>query len=228
MGTITRALANNITTGGVVASSGISNTSVSAVTSLPSGADVGDLVLLSTQTASASSSLSFTSGIDSTYDTYCFRYIAVHPSNSTDAQWSFQASTNGGSSYGVAVVSTNFRAYHFENNAGSALQSRSADAEDGLSGETTYQTLGYQGGAVADENCSGELWLYSPSSTTYVKHFLSTNGMVGYDSGNGGFQQNTYVAGYFNTTSAINAIDFKFATGNIDAGTIKLFGVKKS
>jgi len=227
MGTRITSLANNFDTTGKLKAAGINNASLSGITALPSGV-AGKMTLLSTQTASASASLSFTSGIDSTYDAYCFKYIAVHPSNSTDAQWTFQASTDGGSSYGVAVVSTNFRAYHFENDAGASLQSRSADSEEGRSNETTYQPLGYQGGAVADENCSGELWLYNPSSTTYVKHFLSRNALVGYDSGNGGFQQDVHCAGYFNTTSAIDAIDFKFATGNIDDGTIKLYGVSTS
>lgn len=228
MGSIKRSFANNVTTSGVITSSAVNNTTVSNVTSLPSAVSAGDMILISEQTASSSSSISFTSGIDSTYDTYCFRYIAVHPSNSTDAQWSFQASTNGGSSYGVAVVSNHFRAYHFENDAGTSLQNRSSDSEEGRSNETTYQPLGYQGGAVADENCSGELWLYIPSSTTYAKHFMSTNCLMGYDSGNGGFQQNIFCSGYFNTTSAIDAIDFKFSTGNIDSGTIKLYGVKTS
>ena len=228
MGTRITSLANNFDTTGKLKAAGINNASLSGITALPAGANAGKMTLLSTQTASASSSLSFTSGLDSTYDAYCFKYVNVHPSNTTDAQWTFQTSTDGGSSYGVAVVSTAFRAYHFENDAGTSLQSRSADSEEGRSNETTYQPLGYQGGAVADENCSGEIWLYNPSSTTYVKHFISTNCIVGYDSGNGGFLQNYYVAGYFNTTSAINAVDFKFDTGNIDAGTIKLYGVSTS
>src|SRR6056300_775438 len=113
MGTITRALANNITTGGVVSASGISNTSVSAVTSLPAGCDVGDFVLISEQTASASASLSFTSGIDSTYDAYCFKYVNVHP-GTDNVTLQFQGSTDGGSNYSTTMTTTVFIAKHHE------------------------------------------------------------------------------------------------------------------
>ena len=220
MGTITRALANNITTGGVVASSGISNTSVSAVTSLPAGIDVGDLVLLSTQTASASSSLSFTSGIDSTYDAYCFKFINLHPSND-NASFTFQGSTNGGSSYGVTITSTYLQAFHFENNSGANVEY--ASAKD-LAQSTSYQNLLTGQGNDADQNCSGELWLFNPASTTYVKHFIANSNSA--DASD--ISINQIPAGYFNTTSAINAINFQMSSGNIDAGTIKLFGVKKT
>lgn len=196
----------------------------------PASNPSGSLVLIKSITASASASISFVNGssdvvLDSTYKAYKFVYKNMHPSNSTDAQWQFQGSTDTGSTFATSMTTTNFRAYHFENDAGNSLQSRSADTDDGQSNDTNYQTLGYQGGAVADENCSGELWLFNPSSTTYVKHFISNNGLMGYDSGNGGFQQNSYCAGYFNTTSAIDGISFKFATGNIDDGTISLYGL---
>ena len=180
---------------------------------------------LATLTASSSGTLNFTSSIDNTYNIYKFRFINMHGSQSSDAQWSFQGSTDSGSNYNTAMVTTVFRAYHFENDAGAALQSRSADNEEGQSGETAYQPLGYQGGAVADENCSGELFLFNPSSTTFMKHFISRNAAQGYDSGNGGFQQDYHVAGHFNTTSAIDAISFKFSTGNIDSGTIEMYGI---
>ena len=180
---------------------------------------------LQTLTASGNTTRSFTSGIDNTYNIYKFRWINIHPSHNQDAQWSFQGSTDSGSNYNVAMVTTSFRAYHFEGDSGAALQSRSADNEEGQSGETAFQPLGYQGGAVADENCSGELFLFSPSSTTFAKHFICRNAAQGYDSGSGGFQQDYHVAGYFNTTSAIDAIRFKFSTGNIDSGTIEMYGI---
>ena len=180
---------------------------------------------LQTLTASGNTTRSFTSGIDNTYNIYKFRWINIHPSHNQDAQWSFQGSTDSGSNYNIAMVTTSFRAYHFEGDSGAALQSRSADNEEGQSGETAFQPLGYQGGAVADENCSGELFLFSPSSTTFAKHFICRNAAQGYDSGSGGFQQDYHVAGYFNTTSAIDAIRFKFSTGNIDSGTIEMYGI---
>ena len=180
---------------------------------------------LATLTASSSGTLNFTSSIDNTYNIYKFRFINMHGSQSSDAQWSFQGSTDSGSNYNTAMVTTVFRAYHFEGDSGAALQSRSLDNEEGQSGETAYQPLGYQGGAVADENCSGELFLFDPSSTTFVKHFMCRNAAQGYDSGSGGFQQDYHVAGYFNTTSAIDAISFKFSAGNIDSGTIEMYGI---
>ena len=220
MGTITRALANNITTGGVVSASGISNTSVSAVTSLPAGCDVGDFVLISEQTASADASLSFTSGLDSTYDAYCFRFTNCHPATDSTT-FHFQGSIDGGSSYGVTMTSTLFDAQHDEADTSTFLgYLTSLD----LAQSTSYQSLCAGLGNGGDENCSGELWLYNPSSTTYVKHFIANMNRTNHND----YSINTFIAGYFNTTSAINAIDFKMASGNIDAGTIKLFGVKKS
>ena len=199
------------------------NNSLSAITSTPSGVGGGSLNLISTQTASSSSTISFTSGLDSTYKEYLFKFIDIH--GSEDDKF-FQVNfRDGGTDYDATKTTTVFRAYHFETAGNPALQSRSADNEEGQSGETAYQPLGYQGGAVADENCSGELFLFDPSSTTFVKHFMCRNAAQGYDSGSGGFQQDYHVAGYFNTTSAIDAVSFKFSAGNIDSGTIEMYGI---
>ena len=225
MGTITRALANNITTGGVVSASGISNTSVSAVTSLPAAA-VGDFVLISEQTASADASLSFTSGLDSTYDAYCFKFINIHLSHTSNADFGFQGSTDGGSNYNTTITSTFFDAFHYENDSSTGLRYLGGTRD--LAQETGYQSISVNTSSQdADQSMSGELWLYNPSSTTYVKHFMATINTAS-DGGADDFTDNSYVAGYFNTTSAINAIDFKHPSGNIDDGTIKLFGVKKT
>jgi len=219
MGIITRALANNITTGGVVASSGVSNTSVSAVTTLPSGIELNDTFqLISTQTASASASISFTSGLDSTYDVYCFRFFDIHGSID-DKNFTFQGSTDGGSNYNTTIMSTHIAAYHDE--AGTSANFGYETGRD-LDQSTSYQPLAGRVGADNDQQVSGELWLYRPDSTTQVKHFLSTSNSAYYSD----YSFNQFVAGYFNTTSAIDAIDFKMASGNIDAGTIKLFGVR--
>jgi len=220
MGSITRSLANNITTGGVILPAGITNASVSAVTSFANAIVAPTLVLLSTQTASASATISFTTGLDSTYDEYIFKFIDIHPA--TDGvEFTFNGSTDSGSNYNVTKTTTYFLAEHNEadNSTGLTYQT----ARD-LAQSTGFQDLGVDIGNANDEASSGTLTLFNPSSTTYVKHFICTLQQA---------HQNDlslvgYVAGYFNTTSAINAIQFKMNSGNIDDGVIKLYGVKKS
>jgi hypothetical protein len=193
------------------------NNSISNVTSfsqIPSGSPV----LLSTATASGSSSISFTSGIDSTYDVYQFEFINIHPSNDV-AEFRFQGSTDGGSSYGVTITSTAILSQHDEADTTTSL---AYNASKDLAQSTGDQVLINEIGNGADENGSGNLYLFNPSSTTYVKHWLSrTSNYQGDD-----YIQDRYFAGYFNTTSAINAIIFRMNTGNIDAGTIKMYGIK--
>ena len=219
MGSITRGLSNNITTGGVILPAGITNASVSAVTSF-ANASGGTLILLSTQTASASATISFTTGLDSTYDEYIFKFINIHPAN--QSLFTFQGSTDSGSNYGVTITSSFFRAFHNEADTDTALN---YDTASDLAQSTNFQRFGDNLGNGNDESCSGTLTLFNPSSTTYVKHFISTNNMY---SQTGSYSINSYLAGYFNTTSAINAIQFKMSSGNIDDGIIKLYGVKKS
>ena len=184
------------------------------VTGEPSGA----LTLLQTQTASGVSSISFTTGIDSTYDEYWFIYNNFHPQTDV-AQLGFQASTNGGSSYGVTMTSTNFTTLHNEAD-NDTWQGYSATRDLAQSTSYPIATDGY--GNDNDQCGVGELWLFNPSSTTYVKHFLHIDNC--YNANN--YSCRSDHAGYFNTTSAINAINFKFNTGNIDAGYIQMFGVK--
>ena len=173
--------------------------------------------LIATQTASASSSLSFTSGIDSTYDVYEFVFTNMHPATNA-ANFTFQVNAAGGSGFNETMTTTFFRAYHNEANTATALFL--ATAQDQAQG-TAYQQLFHEVGNSGDESMSGIMTLYAPSSTTYVKHFVSrTNGYYAAD-----FTTDAFVAGYINTTSAIDEIDFKFSSGNIDAGTIKMFGV---
>jgi hypothetical protein len=218
MGSITRSLANNITTSGVILPAGITNASVSAVTSF-ANASGGTLILLSTQTASSSATISFTTGLDSTYDEYIFKFINVRPA--TDGEWLvFQGSTNGGSSYGVAITSTNFVAYNNESIAVSALGYFTAND---LAQSTSYQRFGFETGSLSDECLSGSLQLFNPSSTTYVKHFIAR--VNSYHPDNYSADGNT--AGYFNTTSAINALQLKMESGNIADGVFKLYGVNK-
>jgi len=184
---------------------------------LDAGVPTGSLILLSTQTASASASISFTSGIDSTYDSYVFKFIDIHPATD-QAHFTFNGSTDGGSNYNVTKTSTYFQSFHAENDTDSGL---SYYTDSDLAQSTSYQRLNRFMGNDNDQSCVGMLHLFNPSSTTFVKHFISINNMVTHDNLN----YNPYVAGYFNTTSAINAIQFKFSSGNIDDGIIKMYGV---
>jgi len=219
MGTITRGLSNNITTGGVILPAGITNASVSAVTSF-ANAPAGTLVLISTQTASSSATISFTTGLDSTYDEYIFKFINCHPSVD-GAFFEFNMSTDSGSNYNVTKTTTAFEAYHLEDDT----QAGVAYATNlDLAQSTVFQVFGNHTGNDNDQNISGTITLFNPSSTTYVKHFISTiNSTMSND-----YMVNDFVAGYGNTTSAINAIRFRFSSGNIDDGIIKMYGVKKS
>jgi hypothetical protein len=218
MGTITRSLANNITTGGVILPAGITNSSVSAVTSF-ANAPSGTLVLISTQTASNSATISFTTGLDSTYDEYQFKFINIAP-RTDGVNFTFNLSSDSGTNYNVTKTTTFFRAYHDEADIDTLLQYRAA--ED-LAQSTSFQNLSFEAGNGADESMSGSLNLFNPSSTVYVKHFISINNYYL----NINYSVNTFVAGYANTTSAVNAIRFQMSSGNFD-GTIKLYGVKKS
>jgi hypothetical protein len=216
---IALSLGNNLTTGGIFKPTAVNNTSVNNVTDFAGIAGGGTLVLLSTQTASASASISFTTGIDSTYDEYVFKFINIHPS-AEPVNFLFNMSTDGGSNYNVTKTTTYFRAYHSEADS----TNFEYDTGNDLAQSTSYQMLAQAPGTDNDQSFSGYLHLFSPSSTTYVKHFISSTNTAFYADAN----INDFIAGYGNTTSAINAIDFKFASGNIDDGIIKMYGVAKS
>ena len=178
----------------------------------------GNLVLISTQTASSSASISFTSGIDSTYKEYIFKFIDIHLQND-EQDFTFNLSVDGGSNYNVAKTSTFFRAFHLEDDSSQNLfYTIGGDLAQG----TGVQNLTHSGiGNGNDESFAGTLQLFDPSSTTFVKHYMSNCNT--YQGSNASY--NTYAAGYGNTTSAVNAIQFKMSSGNIDAGTIKMYGV---
>ena len=182
----------------------------------------GSLILLSTQTASASASISFTSGLDSTYDSYVFKFINIHPSGNSP-HFTFNLSTDGGSNYNVVKTTTAFLAQHREDGS---FHEFIYDTSDDLAQSTAYQTFiaGGNFGGDADECLGGTLQLFNPSSTTYVKHFIAVDNFV--TSAATPDSNNTFIAGYGNTTSAVNAIQFKMASGNIDDGIIKMYGVK--
>ena len=174
-----------------------------------------DLKLLSTQTASNSASVSFTSGIDSTYDLYIFKFIEINPATDI-VNFRFQGSIDGGSGYGVTKTTTAFWTAHAETDASEFEYRTSQD----LAQSTSPQQLTVYAGNGADENASGELYLFAPSSTTYVKQFYST---VNYYQNNN-YTTELFIGGYFNTTSAINAMQFTMSSGNFD-GVIKMYGL---
>jgi hypothetical protein len=216
MSAIARNAANNITTAGVFTADAITNASVTGITVLANAED--GITLISSQTASASASISFTTGIDSTYKAYKFVFVNIHPAtNSADLTLNF--STDGGSNYNVTKTTTWFRSAH--NEAGTSAFGYSTFFD--LAQSTSNQVFIYQIGNGADENGSGELTLFNPSSTTYVKHFITrTNSYLQPDN----YSADVYVAGYANTTSAVNAVRFQMSSGNIDAGTIYMYGIK--
>ena len=190
------------------------NNSLSSITALPASISGGGLNLISTQTASSSSSLSFTSGIDSTYKEYVFKFINIHPSAGSNAK--FQVNFRDGSSaFDATKTTTKFEAYHAEAD-GSALQYQTGQD---LAQSTAYQSLNEVGNS-ADDCMVGELYLFEPSSDTFAKHFISRTQSV-----NSAVSKDNYIAGYCNTTSAIDGLDFKFSSGNIDSGTIIMYGV---
>ena len=195
----------------------ISNNSLSAISTLPSSIPTGALTLLSTQTASSSASIEFTSGIDSTYSSYVFKFINIHPATD-QADFQFQGSTDSGSTYATTITSTSFRAYHNEAGSDTLL---SYDGDRDLAQSTSFQHLISDIGNDNDQSGSGTLQLFNPSSTTFVKHFIST---VNKYQGNN-YNDNQFNAGYFNTTSALTNIKFQMSSGNIDDGTIYMFGV---
>ena len=216
MGAIARNIANNITTSGVFTSNAITNSSVTGITVLAGVSD--GMTLISSQTASSSASISFTTGIDSTYKAYKFVCVNMHPAND-NAEFQFNLSTNSGSTYVVTKTTTMFRALHDEGGTGGSLGYQTAFD---LAQSTGFAFLSEQIGFDADQASSGSLTLFNPSSTTYVKHFISDFNC----STDINVTMRNLGAGYGNTTSAVNAVQFKMDSGNIDAGTIYMYGIK--
>ena len=198
--------------------------SIAAITEIAASAK-DDMVLIKTLTASTSATLDFVDGssdvvLDNTYPIYLFKFINIH--NQTNAKYlSFQVSIDTGSSYGVAITSTHFRAYHYEDGTAAAVEYVGGDD---LANGTGIQHIGQDIGVNNDDSTSGELWLYNPSSTTFVKHFMArTSNCVSTPTA-----QDAFTGGYVNTTSAVDAVQFSISSGNMDSGTIKLYGIKDS
>jgi len=189
-------------------------------------ASLGSMVHIKTLTASSSGTLSFVDGADSvvlddTYPIYKFEFINIHPAtNGTTFQ--FNLSTDSGSNYNVTKTTTAFRPFHYESDGTDFAYETYEDLAQGTGFQTICQNLGN----ANDENSGGSLTLFNPSSTTYVKNFISRTSM----SHNASYPANVcwFIGGYGNTTSAVDAVRFQMASGNIDAGKIKLYGIKDS
>ena len=195
----------------------LNNNGVKDATAFGSITGLGNLVFISKQTASSSANVSFTSGINSTYKEYIFFFYNMHPA--TDgANLTFNLSTDGGSNYNVTKTTTAFNAYHGESGSPAGLD---YDTGDDLAQSTNYQTIATAIGSDDDQNTSGYLHLFDPSNDTFVKHFIAKSNVTNLNDRS----VNCLTAGYGNTTSAVDAIDFKMSSGNIDAGTISLYGV---
>ena len=195
----------------------LNNRSVKDATAFGSITSLGELTFISKQTASASATIDFTSGIDSTYKEYIFFFKDIHPATN-DVQFSFQGSTDSGSTYGVTMTTSFFNAYHNESDSATNLGYRTV--ED-LAQSTSFQRFQSNYGNGADESGCGFLHLFNPSSTVHVKHFISRSS--NYHAAN--YAIDNFIGGYFNTTSAIDAIQFKMSSGNTDSGDIILFGL---
>ena len=191
-------------------------------------ASLGSMVHIKTITASSSGTVSFVHGSSSvvfnnTYPVYCIKGIQIHPSSSDEL--GFNGSIDTGSNYNVTKTTTHFYVIHAENGTqGHIYYNASEDTAQG----TGFQNLtsASQIGTGNDDCADGELWIFNPSSTTYVKHFWARFPYM--DSRSPQYVYDCFTAGYFNTTSAIDAVQFKMGSGNIDAGTFKLYGIKDS
>ena len=189
----------------------------SGVMSGMNSAFAGALNLLSTQTASNAASVSFTTGIDSTYDVYIFKFVDVNPA-SDGAEFQWQANAVGASGFNETITSTYYLARHTED--GNTTTGPAYDPGNDQDQGTAYQYIAQGVGSEADESAVGELFLFNPSSTTYVKQFYSTSAMTQ----SGTQAAHDFSGGYINTTAAIDEISFKFSTGNLDA-VIKMYGL---
>ena len=188
-----------------------------AIMGVAGTAAAADVVLLHDTDYSNVATASITSGITSTYGEYIFKFYNINPATDS-ADFSFQCSTDGGSSYGLTITTTYFECYHAEDDSATNL---GYSAGQDLEQSTSFQGMSFDIGSGADESTAGELHIFNPSSTTYVKHFYGVSNVYGLNN----FTIQEFYAGYFNTTSDIDAIQFKMNTGNFD-GTIKMWGVK--
>ena len=203
----------------------LNNRGVRSATTFGSITGLGSMTFIKKLTASSSATISFVDGssdvvLDDTYKEYLFTFNNIHPSSDGN-RFLFQGSTNTGTGYGVNITSTFFKAFHDEGDSSTGV---SYDANNDLAQSTSFQQLNLDAdlGADNDQSLSGTLQIFNPSSTTFVKHFIATTNF----NHSGDYTIQCFIAGYFNTTSAVDAIQFKMNSNNIDAGDICLYGIK--
>ena len=201
----------------------LNNRGVRSATDIGGTTSLGSWVFIKKLTASSDSTISFVDGtsdvvLDDTYKEYVFTFNNIHPENEGDGvKFSFNFSVDTGSNYNVAKTTSVFRAYHNESDASGLGYRTGSDLAQG----TGFQELGDDINAGDGDECtSGYLHLFDPSSTTFVKHFIASNNIH-----STGQTKNFYTAGYGNTTSAVDAVQFKMSADNIDAGDICLYGI---
>ena len=182
---------------------------------------VGAMNLISTQTASSDSTIDFTSGIDDTYDEYVFKFIDIHP-ETDKANFQFQVDTGTNTNYNQTMTTTFFVSYNQEDSGATGV---AYDGDHDQAQGTAFQNIAKEINGDNDGCGSGTLHLFNPSSTTFVKHFICRSQVYVAPSSGTDFSQDMYFAGYVNTTTALTRVRFKFSSGDIDAGTIKLYGV---
>jgi hypothetical protein len=195
------------------------NRALTAITALPTAAALtdGNLTLLTTATASSSSTLDFTSSINSTYNSYLFKFYDIHPSANAKSL-TFQTDTGTNTNYNITCTTTAIKAYHNEGDSETEL---GYDTQYDAAQSTSFINLAEEIMSNNDSSVSGTLTIFNPSSSTFVKHFMSDmHGMR-----NDVYAWRFMKAGYFNTTTALTRFQFKLNSGNIDAGTIKMYGV---
>ena len=200
----------------------LNNRGVRSATAFGSITGLGSMVFIKKLTASSSATLSFVDGssdvvLDDTYKEYLFTFNNMHPA-SDDVFFTFNLSIDSCSNYNVTKTTSAFRAYHTE---GGAAPTLAYYPEIDLAQSTAFQNIGGEAGNANDESISGYLHLFNPSSTTFVKHFMTNANQNTYHN----LAMQTFIAGYGNTTSAVDAVQFKMSSGNTDAGNICLYGI---
>ena len=176
----------------------------------------GSMKFISKATASSSATIDFTSGIDSTYKEYLFLYD-IHP-QSDQVNFAFQVDVGTGTSYGQTITSTSFNTYHNENDGGAGV---SYNANHDQVGGTSFQNINANLGNDNDQNCAGYLHLFNPADTTFVKHFIGESMENEFSN----VAHGLFVSGFVDTTTALTRVRFKMSSGNIDSGTITLYGI---
>ena len=199
----------------------LNNRGVRSATAFGSITALGEMRFIKKQTASSSATVSFVDGtsdvvLDDTYKEYLFTFNNIHPA--TDDVKLTVGFRDGSTAYDATKTTTFFDAEHNEADGTTSL---SYGSGDDLAQSTSFQPVTKAIGNGNDESCAGTLHLFSPSSTTFVKHFYSRVNM--YYSGDYTFD--CFMAGYCNTTTAIDGVQFKMSSGNMDAGDICLYGI---